>query len=347
MPAGTPPDMGAQEDQITTVAYAHDITVKPLTLRKQLDTLHIQATVENPHHHTLNVTALSIDFASGTTQDSLPLFNDGLHGDGMANDTLWGGMLVPTTEGVYGVRVRAVDGEAGTYRETPLKIPSFATAGPVMYTGNRYWSKDTIPAPGSDLYVKIGLKNCGTTAPISNVTANVSAIDSLEDFVSVQPTWGTLFPGDTIYYSTKFITLSIGNDRAPGDTASFALNIASNGLTFWRDTMRFVLLTTGVNGEKTGLPTSYALEQNYPNPFNPSTTIKYSIPKQSYVTLKVYDILGREVAILVNEEKPAGSYEVELNTQQTKNNKQLSSGVYFYRIQAGKYNQVRKMLLIK
>ncbi|MEJ2616433.1 MAG: kelch repeat-containing protein [Ignavibacteriaceae bacterium] len=85
----------------------------------------------------------------------------------------------------------------------------------------------------------------------------------------------------------------------------------------------------------------YSLHQNYPNPFNPSTTIKYSIPKQSYVTLKLYDILGREVATLVNAEKPSGNYQVEFNAAN------LPSGVYFYRIQAGSFNQVRKMLLIK
>ncbi len=96
----------------------------------------------------------------------------------------------------------------------------------------------------------------------------------------------------------------------------------------------------GVN-DKVTQPLVYSLEQNYPNPFNPTTTIKYSIPRQSYVTLKVYDILGREVAALVNEEKPTGKYQVEFHAAN------LSSGVYFYRIQAGSFNQVRKMLLIK
>ena len=85
----------------------------------------------------------------------------------------------------------------------------------------------------------------------------------------------------------------------------------------------------------------FILGQNYPNPFNPSTTIKYSIPKQSYVTLKVYDILGREVQTLFNEEKPAGNYQVEFDAAE------LPSGVYFYRIKAGSFSQVRKMLLIK
>ncbi|MEJ2616292.1 MAG: T9SS type A sorting domain-containing protein, partial [Ignavibacteriaceae bacterium] len=90
-----------------------------------------------------------------------------------------------------------------------------------------------------------------------------------------------------------------------------------------------------------GLPTEFELSQNYPNPFNPTTTIKYSIPKTSYVTLKVYDILGKEVATLLNKDKSAGNYQVKFNASN------LPSGVYFYRIKAGSFNQVRKMLLIK
>ena len=85
----------------------------------------------------------------------------------------------------------------------------------------------------------------------------------------------------------------------------------------------------------------FSLLQNYPNPFNPTTTIKYSIPKKSYITLKVFDILGKEIETLVNEEKTAGNYHVEFNASN------LPSGVYFYRIQAGSFNQVRKMILLK
>ncbi len=93
----------------------------------------------------------------------------------------------------------------------------------------------------------------------------------------------------------------------------------------------------------------FVLEQNYPNPFNPSTKIIYSIPsviasgaKQSQlVTLKVYDVLGNEIATLVNEEKPAGSYEVEFDASS------LSSGTYLYKLTAGEFISTRKMILLK
>ncbi len=89
---------------------------------------------------------------------------------------------------------------------------------------------------------------------------------------------------------------------------------------------------------------SYYLKQNYPNPFNPSTKISWQVPVGSHQTLKVYDILGNEVATLVDEYRDAGSYEVEFNLKQTSS---LSSGVYFYKLQAGDYVQIKKMMLMK
>jgi len=85
----------------------------------------------------------------------------------------------------------------------------------------------------------------------------------------------------------------------------------------------------------------FKLSQNYPNPFNPSTIIEYSLPQYGYVTLKIYDILGREIATLINEEKPIGSYEVEFDATG------LTSGIYFYRIQTPNFTQTKKMILLK
>ncbi len=89
------------------------------------------------------------------------------------------------------------------------------------------------------------------------------------------------------------------------------------------------------------LPISFSLSQNYPNPFNPSTVIQYDLPKESFVTLKVYDILGREVKTLVNEDKPAGRYKVNFDAAG------LSSGIYFYRIIAGGFIETKKFVLMR
>jgi hypothetical protein len=88
-------------------------------------------------------------------------------------------------------------------------------------------------------------------------------------------------------------------------------------------------------------PVDFSLDQNYPNPFNPSTKISWQLPVSSQTTLKVYDIMGREVETLINEFKPAGKYETEFNAAL------LPSGVYFYQIKAGDFLQTKKMILLK
>ena len=98
--------------------------------------------------------------------------------------------------------------------------------------------------------------------------------------------------------------------------------------------------TTGIKLDRSKNLT-YHLSNNYPNPFNPSTKINYSITKQSYVTLKVFDVLGREIETLINKEQPQGNYEVEFDAPT------LTSGIYFYRIQAGNFVDTKKMILLR
>ena len=99
--------------------------------------------------------------------------------------------------------------------------------------------------------------------------------------------------------------------------------------------------------------TSFSLAQNYPNPFNPSTSIKFAVGSRQLVTLKVFDVLGNEIAALVNEQKPAGTYEVKFSSELIHqsasggNGGKLTSGVYFYQLHAGKFSETKKMLMIK
>jgi uncharacterized delta-60 repeat protein len=90
-----------------------------------------------------------------------------------------------------------------------------------------------------------------------------------------------------------------------------------------------------------GTPANFAVRQNYPNPFNPTTKIKYQLPQNSFVTIKVFDAIGREVKTLVNQHETTGFHEISFN------GKELSSGMYIYRIQSGKFIQTKKMLLMK
>ncbi len=104
---------------------------------------------------------------------------------------------------------------------------------------------------------------------------------------------------------------------------------------------KYSVLVTSIDDQLNQIPNSFSLNQNYPNPFNPATIINYSIPSTNKVTLKVYDVLGNELSVLVNETKEAGNYEVNFNASK------LTSGVYFYTLTSGNFVQTKKMILVK
>ena len=112
----------------------------------------------------------------------------------------------------------------------------------------------------------------------------------------------------------------------------------SNQIGFWHQVGGLV---THVEKISNILPVKFQLEQNYPNPFNSTTTIRFTLPKSSHVTLKLFDMMGREVASLVDETLPAGDYKVDFDA------KGLASRIYFYRIQAEGFVQTRKLTLLK
>jgi hypothetical protein len=139
--------------------------------------------------------------------------------------------------------------------------------------------------------------------------------------------------------------LSSGDLRMFGTVGQAVVGVTSNSsninkVGFWYFSIDLI---TSVEPAQTldNLPTAFRLEQNYPNPFNPSTTIRFAIPQRSHVTLKLYDILGRKVATLVDERLQPGEYKVVFDAGA------LASGVYVYRIQAGEFVRSMKLMLLK
>lgn len=123
-----------------------------------------------------------------------------------------------------------------------------------------------------------------------------------------------------------------------GSTPVFAF-VGGNYINVYFDNYSWI--PSDVKEISGNLPEVYSLEQNYPNPFNPSTSIQFGIPENAFVSLKIYDVLGKEVVTLMNEEMNAGTYEVNFNASA------LSSGVYFYKLETGNFVQSRKMVLMK
>ncbi|MEG8946845.1 T9SS type A sorting domain-containing protein [Rosettibacter firmus] len=140
----------------------------------------------------------------------------------------------------------------------------------------------------------------------------------------------------TPYITTKTKNCERGND----------INVVNNSFTF---TIEGESVTTFVSDgiftsvEEDLLPEEFNLSQNYPNPFNPSTIINYQLPERNFVTIKVYDVLGKEITTLVNEFKEAGNYKIEFSADKYN----LSSGIYFYTLKAGTNFAVKKMIYVK
>ena len=154
------------------------------------------------------------------------------------------------------------------------------------------------------------------------------------------------------FFSENSLPLSIATNDSSDIQIEFhcsALGSYISKMTLYTNQGMYVLIlkATALNpvnvDDKDFKQFNFFLSQNYPNPFNPSTTIGYQIPKASFVTIKVYDVLGNEVATLVNEYQQAGLH----NEQFTFSNIQLSSGIYFYQIKTGEYFATKKMILIK
>ena len=172
-------------------------------------------------------------------------------------------------------------------------------------------------------------------------------------WVSNDARGGDITKGNVYFYAfdveTKTFTEGLNWESPEEGEFARGLAFAPDGNTAYIGTFsnttsrlqKLSLVANGVEVISSEVPDGYELSQNYPNPFNPSTVINFSIPTSGLVTVKVFDILGQEVAELINEVKAAGSYQVDFNAAN------MSSGMYVYRISSGKFNATRKMMLLK
>jgi serine protease len=127
---------------------------------------------------------------------------------------------------------------------------------------------------------------------------------------------------------------------AAGETISEVIDAISQSKNKYQ-------IISDVGSQSIEKPLDFKLNQNYPNPFNPSTVISYQLPKTSHVTLKIFDLLGREVATLIDKEQSSGNYKITFDGKQTVKSGELSTGIYFYRLTAGDFSSTKKMILLR
>lgn len=207
---------------------------------------------------------------------------------------------------------------ANTGVSTMATASNTVSANNVTTNGGVTWTSGFTPAG-----VQFGLKAFpGTPYAWSGGAGATGGVIYFSSNYGVN--WTSQFTTSAAVYALSFANPNAGFAGASGGT-----------IYKWIGTLN------EVNTNNNSVPNEYKLEQNYPNPFNPTTTINYSIPKASFVTLKVYDILGNEVMTLVNENQTANNYTY------TADFSKLSSGVYYYTIKAGDFSSTKKLMLVK
>ena len=161
----------------------------------------------------------------------------------------------------------------------------------------------------------------------------IASINTSNSFLSITPTTGTIAPGSSETFQVQFSANVAGPQQA-------FMVFNHNGPTS-PDSLIVDAMVTGITNTEGKIPHLFALYQNYPNPFNPVTKIEFQIPNNDFVTLKIYNLLGEEVATLLSDQLLSGIHSIEWNSSD------LASGVYIYQVKTGSYQAVKKMLLLK
>ncbi len=244
--------------------------------------------------------------------------------NGSSWSALGGGVSIPDFSSVTAIAVIGNEVYVGGY---------FSIAGGVSANNIAKWDGGNWSALGS-----------GVNSTVTSIAAHASGVyaggffnaagDVSANYVAKWDgiTWSALGSGTNSGVSALAV---IGNGLHAGGSFQTAGNKPSHYFGIWHDVLTYV------DEEISGSPSDYVLSQNYPNPFNPSTTIRYTIPKAGFVTLKVYNALGEEIEMLVSEKQATGEHTVRWNPAG------LPSGVYFYRLQAEEFAETRKLALVK
>lgn len=320
----------------SNIAHSYSISIISTYLQPDVDTLKINARIVNPDEHTLTATAQIVS-ENSTIVDSTNLSDNG--------DEIWSGKWpVPEGERTYRVGIKTIDEESGRIHNGLLwNIEKFTTIGPLV--------TDSVSAPRFSVFspnrvaFDVYLENLGQTATAENVRARLYPDTTHSCFVSMGQSYrafGDIEPGERAkgQFTMTIDTFCLKDSAI---MIPFTVEISSGDYVFWIDSNDVTIDPTALGIEKfsTVIPVTFTLKQNYPNPFNPSTKIQYSLPKPEKVKIEVYNTLGQRVEILLDKHMKAGHHEIGFNAES------LSSGIYFYQIEAGDFQDVKKMILIR
>ncbi len=300
------------------------------------DSLRLLLQMENPAAHELQLAAL-INGLESSYFDSVELFDDGEHSDGGAGDGIWGHTIAPVPfEDIYAGYIVIEDNDSGTDFVLTDQI-HFTTVGPVIFDEITNASMEVIH-PGDTYSFYFALSNQSDSVSARDISATLSS--DYEDIAvgKVSRDFGDIGPGESAE-SEWFYPIEIADSCAVGIEIPIHIQIMSNGIPFWTDSL-YIAIQTGIPEVRSG-PQTPGLGQNYPNPFNPVTTIPFYLPDRLPVTLSIYTLQGQRIETLLDQTMPAGYHSITWDANQ------LNSGVYLYQIKVGDFKQKGKCVLIK
>ena len=319
-------------EDFSNIAHLDSIAINRTFVRPLIDTLLISAWINNPQGNALTVRTI-MSAPHSDFIDSLDL--------NKSEDGLWKGSLVSNGEMVCNIGIKTIDQKTGSVHDSRLwTVNKFCSSGPVKLKDFQIVSTDTIPDAGDRLHFTFSVQNNGLTDTVYNIHSETTSLDSFcETIYFAPPEYGNIAPGETAE-GHRPISIKFFED-CPATSHLFLQEFYSDGVLFWSDTFK-VDVVTAIAEKENHLPKRFVLSQNFPNPFNPKTTIKYQLAELSQAKLTVYDLTGKEVATLVSEKQPAGSYKVEWDASK------FGSGVYFYRLETDKgFIETKKLVLMK
>jgi len=319
------------------------VALDKISVQADVDSLILQATFPNPDEHDFTAQAI-VNSIDNTFTDSVFIYDDGNHHDLEADDGIWGTIIPPVAqENTFNVSLIANDLISKAHFASN-ELAGFTSIGPVSLNKYTIISPDTIPNPGDQINFELILKNEGLVTDATNISTVLNSLDTCATLaISFEdPIYGDIAAGQSTSGSRGH-RVNFSKSCPDSIWISFEVEIYSHDHLFWTDTLAVFIHGTPstITDFKTDLPERFALKQNYPNPFNPRTIINYELPITNYVELSVFNLIGQKVVTLVSEKQAAGYHQVEWDASG------LSSGIYYYMIKVGEFQDIKKMVLIR
>ncbi len=315
--------------------YARHVEQASAFYRAGTDSVDVSVSLYNPDNHQAAVYAKIVN-KDGSYVDSTLLLCDGPAG----TYTAFSGRLAPVSrEDEFTVRVAAHDMQTGT-RHTREQMDRFTSVGPLEVESFGYFGKDTEANPGDVLRVKLTLANRGSSAEAENITATMESLDTLVTVPAYSRNFQDIKPAEKKTVIGVF-SIKISPACPNGALLPVAVHIKSSDYHFWSDTVFVPVSKPGTFVERREKSLRFfELHQNYPNPFNARTVIGYYLPEFSFVQLDIYSTTGQKVATPVRGRQSPGRHTLVWDARD------CASGIYFYRLKAGPFVQMRKLAVV-